>query len=92
MKQTLNPADFNNKFEYIEYLERNELITHGCALCMTAYGVCEEAVKKFTAVDEPFIDCIPFSYIDTNRFPVSCLREWYGTEYVENLSSNVGST
>ena len=79
--------DFDNKFEYIDYLEDNGLITHGCALCMIGYGPCNDATKKFASVDEPFIDCIPLSHIGINRFPVSCLREWYGDEYIENLNS-----
>ena len=29
---TLKYEDFDNKFEYIDYLEDNGLITHGCAV------------------------------------------------------------
>ena len=78
-------VNYENKCEYIERLEQAGLITHGCALCMSEYGVCEDAIAKLASPDEPFVDCVPFSYIDKNSFPVSCLTEWYGKEYVENI-------
>ena len=84
---TLKYEDFDNKFEYIDYLEDNGLITHGCALCMNEYGVCEEAVAKWASPDELYIECMPFSDIESDYFPVSCLGTWYGNEYVENLNS-----
>lgn len=77
--------NFENKYEYIEYLENSGRITRGCALCMIEYGVCEDAIAKLASPDEAFVYCIPFGGIDENRFPVSCLTEWYGKEYVENL-------
>lgn len=83
MKKIKGYAEFNSKYDYIEYLEENNLITHGCSLCMIENGVCEDAVKKF--VEDNFVTDKPFSDIDENEFPVSCLKEWYGEEYVEGV-------
>lgn len=85
MSLIFNCDDFENEFEYINYLDSNGLITHGCALCMVEYGICEDAAAKLASPDEPFIDCIPFSDIDTNSFPVSCVIGWYGEEYLETI-------
>ena len=85
MNMILNCNDFANKFEYINYLESNGLIPNGCALCMSEYGVCEEAVAKFASPDELYVECIPFGDIPSGYFPTSCLREWRGEECVENI-------
>ena len=77
--------NFENTHEYIEYLENSGRITRGCALCMTQYGVCEHASGKYASADEGFIVCEPFGDIGLQQFPESCLREWYGEEYLENI-------
>ena len=87
MKKILSYNEFEDENDYIEYLEQNGLITHGCSLCMTEYGVCEKAVDKFK--EDVFIVDIPFSHIDAQEFPVSCLVEWYGNEYVEEIKSRM---
>lgn len=74
----------DDKYLYIEYLEKNELITHGCALCMSGYYPCEEAVRKYR--EDDFVFDIPFGNLEVEeQFPISCLREWYGEEYVEEV-------
>lgn len=83
----LRYEDFNDKPEYIDYLENNGLITHGCALCMNELGVCEEAATKWASPDELYIECMPFGGIDSAYFPVSCLGTWHRDECVENLNS-----
>ena len=83
----LKYENFDNKVEYINYLESNGLITHGCALCMNKHRVCEEATSKWASPDELYIECMPFSDTDSAYFPVSCLGTWHRDECVENLNS-----
>jgi len=82
--------EFENKEQYIEYLETNGLISHGCARCMAEYGICEDATRKY-ADREDFVYDMPISNMDNEEsFPVSCLTEWYGEDYVEEVKNRQG--
>lgn len=81
MEKVLRENDFEDEDEYIRYLKTNGLISGGCALCMELFGVCDKAVEKYK--EEDFIEDMPFSYMDADEmFPVFCLVEWYGHEYI----------
>lgn len=82
--------EFKDKYEYIEYLENNGLISKGCARCMSEYDICEDATRKY-ADREDYVYDIPFSNLDEEMyFPVSCLAEWYGEDYVEEVKNRQG--
>ena len=79
--------EFENEEQYIEYLETNGLISNGCARCMVENGICEDATRKY-ADREDFIYDMPISDMDNEEsFPVSCLTEWYGEDYVEEVKN-----
>lgn len=82
--------EFKDKYDYIEYLETNGLISNGCARCMVENGICEDATHKYTG-REDFVYDTPMSDMDNEEyFPVSCLTEWYGEDYVEEVKNRQG--
>ena len=86
MKEILDKSKFEAEDDYISYLAENGFITEGCRFCMLAYHFCEDAVKKYQ--EDDFIYDEPFSYMDGEEyFPVSCLMEWYGQEYIDKKLS-----
>ena len=80
--------DFEYEDEYFEYLETIGLISNGCARCMREFGICEDATRKY-ADREEFVYDNPMSDLDDPKrsYPVSCLAEWYGEDYVEEVKN-----
>ena len=69
---------------YAQELVEKGLIPEGCLYCMTNGGCCslEDAVRLS---NDEWIRCTPMSYIPENlEYPVGCIRDWFGDNYIED--------